>query len=250
MPRIKLTIEYEGTCYSGWQLQKDVKTIQGELEKALTILFKKRVVITGSGRTDSGVHARNQIAHCDIPEKTSVEENWNDLLYKLKKSINGIVENDIVVKDIELCEPEFHARYDATSRMYRYYISLVPTSINKNFSWHIPYSLDFELIQKAAQELKKIEDFEPFCKTGSNNKTTLCTIFNSTWKQNEGLLIYEIEANRFLYGMVRGIIGTLISVGSKKISYEEYLGIINNETKQKITVLAPPCGLFLEHINY
>lgn len=250
MPRIKLTIEYEGTGYCGWQFQKDVKTIQGELERAFKVIYKSRVAITGSGRTDSGVHARSQIAHCDIPDQLGSSIDWTATLTKLKKSINGIIEKDIVVKEIEICEPEFHARYDAKSRIYRYYISTTPTSLNRSFSWLISYSLDFAMMQKAANELIQIKDFENFCKTGSNNKTTLCTVYKSYWKQNGDIWIYEIEANRFLRGMVRGIVGTLVSLGNNKIKYDEYLEILKNQKKQKVTFLAPAKGLFLEQIKY
>lgn len=250
MPRIKLTIEYDGTRYSGWQFQNDVKTIQGELEKALKTICKKHIAVTGSGRTDAGVHARNQIAHCDFPEDLSASLSWKDKLYKLRKSINGLIEKDIVVKDIEISNPEFHARYDAKSRIYRYYISKTPTSINRNFSWYIPYSLDFTLMQTAANDLTQIGDFKAFCKTGSGNKTTFCKVIDSTWNADDESMTYNIEANRFLYGMVRGIVGTLVLLGSIKISYEEYLEIINNQRQQKIKLLAPPNGLFLEQINY
>lgn len=246
MPRIKITIEYEGSGYCGWQLQKNGKTIQGEIEHALKVIYKDRIAVTGSGRTDAGVHARNQVAHFDIPEFADTKNE----LFKLKKSINGIIEKDIVLKRLELCRPEFHARYDAKSRKYRYYISKTPTSVNRNFSWHISYPLNFTLMQKAAQDISKISDFDSFCKTGSSNKTTFCSVRKSKWFYQSDMWVYEIEANRFLYGMVRAIVGTTTALGQGKIKYNEFLKIIKPGGKEAITFLAPAQGLFLEKIKY
>lgn len=249
MPRIKLTIEYEGTGYSGWQLQKNGNTIQGELEKALKTIYKNRIAVTGSGRTDAGVHARNQVAHFDIPD-LSESSGIDDVLYKLKKSINGLIPKDIVVKKLDLCRAEFHARYDAKSRIYRYYITKTPTSVNRNFTWYISYPLNFTLMQFAAAEFLRMSDFNSFCKTGSSNKTTLCTVYKSRWFNHSGKWVYEIEANRFLYGMVRAIVGTLVSLGEGKIRYNQFLRIIKTNNVDGVSFMAPAQGLFLEKIKY
>jgi tRNA pseudouridine38-40 synthase len=249
MPRIKITVEYDGTEYSGWQLQKKDKTIQGEIESALKTIYKKRIIITASGRTDAGVHARNQVAHFDLPD---FDESWDmdDALFKLKKSLNGLVNKDIVIKKLELCRSEFHARYDAKSRIYRYFITQIPTSVNKNFSWYISYPLNFTLMQEAADEILNLKDFNSFCKTGSSNKTTLCSIKKSQWFKRSDMWIYEIEANRFLYGMVRAIVGTLVALGQGKIKYDQFLNIIDPGYADGVSYLAPAQGLFLEKINY
>jgi len=249
MPRIKITIEYEGTGYSGWQLQKNDKTIQGEIEKTLKIIYKNRIAVTGSGRTDAGVHARNQVAHFDIPE-INEKSGTNDTLFKLKNSINGLIQKDIVVKKLELCRPEFHARYDAKSRVYRYYIVKTPTSVNRNFTWYISYPLNFTLMQQAASELVKIDDFNSFCKTGSSNKTTLCTVKKSRLFMRSNTWIYEIEANRFLYGMVRALVGTMVALGQGKIKYDKFLNITKPQNTEGVAFLAPAQGLFLEKIKY
>ena len=250
MPRIKSTIEYEGSRYSGWQLQKNGKTIQGEIERALQIIYKDRIAVTGSGRTDAGVHARNQVAHFDIPEIDILPDTTNDYLHKLKKSINGIINNDIVLKKLELCQSDFHARYDAKSRIYRYYISKMPTSVNRSFSWYISYPLNFTLMQIAAQDILKIEDFNSFCKTGSSNKTTLCNVKKSRWYFHANLWIYEIEANRFLYGMVRAIVGVMVALGQGKIGYTEFMNVVQPGCNAGVTFSAPAHGLFLEKIKY
>jgi len=250
MPRIKLKIEYDGTHFCGWQLQKNGVTIQGELERAFEIIFKKRIPIIGSGRTDSGVHARNQIAHCDIPgftdESTNIEFEFN----RLKKSINGIIQNDIVIKEIEECSPDFHARFDARLRIYKYYFTQAPTAINRHFSWLITYPLNFTLMQKAAADLLEITDFESFCKVGSGNKTCDCIVSESKFYFDSDLWIYEISANRFLYGMVRTIVGTLVMLGQGKISYRHYIDLINSKSKHAVNFKAPAAGLFLEEIKY
>ncbi|KAA3615706.1 MAG: tRNA pseudouridine(38-40) synthase TruA [Calditrichaeota bacterium] len=246
MPRIKLTIEYDGSAYCGWQLQKKDKTIQGELERALKIILKKKINILGSGRTDAGVHARNQIAHCDIPE---IAGNKLELL-KIQKSINGILDNDIVVKNIEECSQEFHARFDAKKRLYRYYISKTPTAINRKLAWYISYPLNFTLMQKAADNLFTLQEFKTFCKTGNDVKTYECKIHRVKWYLASGFWVFEIQANRFLYGMVRAIVGLLTELGQGKITYKQYLEIINSQDRSKVKFSAPAHGLFLEEITY
>jgi len=249
MPRVKITVEYEGSAYSGWQLQKNEKTIQGEIERTLKIIYKNRIAVTGSGRTDAGVHARNQVAHFDIPAVNNISA-VNDVLFKLKKSINGLLEKDIVVKKLELCPPEFHARYDAKSRIYYYYITKTPTSVNRNFAWFISYPLNFTLMQFAAAEFLKMTDFKSFCKTGSSNKTTLCLVKKSEWHNHAGMWIYEIEANRFLYGMVRAIVGTMVALGQGKITCDHFRLMIKPDFQLGVTFKAPAHGLFLERIKY
>jgi len=249
MPRIKIIVEYDGTEYSGWQLQKKGKTIQGEIESALKTIYKKRIAVTASGRTDAGVHARNQVAHFDLRDFDE-SVNITDALFKLKKSLNGLVKKDIVIKKLELCHAEFHARFDARSRIYRYFITQIPTSVNRNFSWYISYPLNFTLMQEAADELLNLKDFNSFCKTGSSNKTTLCSVKKSQWFKQADMWVYEIEANRFLYGMVRAIMGTLVALGQGKLRYEQFLEIIDPGYSGSISFLAPARGLFLEKINY
>ncbi len=249
MPRIKLTIEYDGTLYAGWQLQKKDKTVQGELENALKIITKKPTVLYGSGRTDAGVHARNQTAHCDLPEFEKGEDVQR-AIKKVQNSLNGILENDIVVKKIETCPAQFHARFDAKKRLYRYYISEQPTAINRKYSWYLPYSLNFTLMQIAANELLGLSEFKTFCKSGSDVKTYVCEIFNSRWFKEKDFWVYEIQANRFLYGMVRAIVGLLVQLGQGKINFAEYREIINSQDRSAIKYTAPARGLFLEKIYY
>lgn len=247
MPRIRLIIEYDGKQYHGWQKQKNSKSIQGEIEKAFEVIYKKRIVLTGSGRTDSGVHARNQVAHCDIPD---IDFDGNTYLTKLTRSLNGLIDKDIVVKKIESAAPGFHSRFDAKSRVYRYFINRTPSSIDRNYAWYVPQALNLSLMQKAADNLMAVTDFRTFCKTGSSNKTTDCLIKRSAWLKKSDIWIYEIEANRFLYGMVRGIVGTLTALGSGKITYDNFIAIIENTAAKGVSFQAPAQGLFLDQVKY
>lgn len=241
MHRIKLTIEYDGTKYYGWQLQKNQSTIQEEIERALFILFKKEIRITGAGRTDTGVHARNQIAHLDIPDFE---------LNRLKHSLNGILGKDIRIKNVQKCASDFHARFNAVARHYCYQISLHPTAINRDFSWQFFFPINIALMQKGADLIAGIENFQAFCKIKSEVKNYNCKIYKSNWSLKNDLLVYEIIANRFLHGMVRAIVGVLVDLGRGKISLQYLMEIIDKKDRTLIPNTAPAHGLFLENVTY
>ena len=241
MPRIKLTIEYDGTEYNGWQYQKNNKTIQGSIEQALKTIFKKEIKIVGAGRTDTGVHARNQVAHCDLPETN---------LLSLTRSLNGILDKNIRVKSAENVNENFNARFDAVKRTYRYYISKEPTAISRKYAWIYLYELNMCLMQYAANELLNLNQFTSFCKYHSSNKTFVCKLYSSKWFNRESFLVYEISADRFLYGMVRAIVGTLIKLGSGRISLKDFYEIINAQKIEAVPQLAPAYGLVLEKVYY
>lgn len=241
MKRIKAVIEYDGTHYFGWQLQKDQQTIQGEIEKALKIIFKKRIPVTGSGRTDTGVHARNQVAHFDIPEYD---------LKILRRSLNGLLKDDIVIKSLEIVSAEFHARFSAKKRLYRYYIATRPTALNRHYAWTILLPMNLTLMQAGAEFIKPVRDFRAFCKVKSEVKHHRCRIFSSRWFQTNDLLIYEIAADRFLHGMVRAIVGTLVSLGTGKLTLEQFQKIIESGDRRLVPKTAPAKGLVLERVEY
>lgn len=241
MHRIKLTIEYDGTAYCGWQFQKKQVSIQEEIERALSIIFKMDIRIVGAGRTDTGVHARNQIAHLDIPEYD---------LGKLKQSLNGILKPDIRIKNIQKCAADFHARFDAKKRYYRYQICQMPTVINRTFAWQIYFPINITLMQEGADLIAGTKDFKSFCKTKSDVKNHLCEIFKSHWFIKDDLLVYEIAANRFLHGMVRAIVGTLVDIGRGQIDLGLLKKIIKSKDRTQVLNTAPATGLFLEKIVY
>ena len=239
--RLKLTIEYDGTAYSGWQRQKRQTTIQGEIERALEIVLKAPVSIVTAGRTDAGVHARNQVAHCDV--------DFPDL-HRLNRALNGILNPDIAIKDIREVPPQFHARFDAVERTYCYRIALKPTAIMRNFSWAFPYPLNKTLMQKAAGYFTDITDFTTFCKLHSSNTTYDCYIKKSVWREQEDFLYYTVSANRFLYGMVRGLVGTMVELGRGKINWHEFVELIEARDVRRLPALAPARGLTLEKVTY
>jgi len=241
MPRVKLIIEYDGYGFNGWQSQKNQPTIQDSIESALVTVFREQIRITGSGRTDSGVHARNQVAHADIPEM--------DLL-RLKRSLNGLIPEAIVIKDIRECSSDFHARYDAVSRRYRYYISRVPTAINRTYMWQTFFPLNYVLMQLGATRLTSVTDFKSFCKTGSSVKHYQCNIRKCTWNFTRDVAIFEIIANRFLHGMVRAIVGTLIEMGRGQLRLDEFEKIIKARDRRTVRYSVPPQGLVLEEVVY
>ena len=241
MHRIKLTIEYDGTEYFGWQLQKKQVSIQEEIERALSIIFKMDIRIIGAGRTDTGVHARNQTAHLDIPEFD---------LNKLKSSLNGILKPDIRIKQVGKCANDFHSRFDAITRYYRYQISLHSTAINRAFAWQIFFPLNIDLMQEGADIIAETKDFKTFCKTKSEVKNHLCEIFESRWFFEDDLLIYEIAANRFLHGMVRAIVGILVDLGRGQIDLAYLKKVIRKKDRTLILNTAPAHGLFLEKVIY
>ena len=241
MHRIKLTVEYDGTNYFGWQFQKKQITIQEEIERALSIIFKMEIRVTGAGRTDTGVHARNQVAHLDIPEYD---------LDKLKHSLNGILKPDIRIKQIEKCANNFHARFDAKIRHYYYQFTQYPTAINRAFAWQIFFPVNIALMQEGAKIIAGIKDFKSFCKTKSEVKNHFCDILISRWFFMNDLLIYEIAANRFLHGMVRAIVGALIDLGRGQIDLVNLEKIIASRDRRQVLNAAPAHGLFLEKIVY
>ena len=241
MQRIKLVIEYDGTNYLGWQSQKNKQTVQDSIEDALQVLFKKQIRVTASGRTDTGVHARNQIAHLDIPECD---------LFRLKRSLNGLLKKDIVIKDVQTCANDFHARFDAISRRYCYYISLDPLAIERHFVWQVNFPLNITLMQIGCGLIKDTKNFRAFCKPKSEVKTYLCDIYDCKWLFKDQLLVFEIKANRFLHGMVRAIVGSLLELGRGRITIRELKDIILSGDRTRIPFTAPAKGLILENVIY
>lgn len=241
MRRIKLTVEYDGTNYYGWQFQKGQITIQESIERAFKTIFKKHIRVTAAGRTDTGVHARCQVVHADIPGYD---------LNRLKRSLNGILEKDIRIKTAEPCADDFHARFDATIRRYRYTIALTPAALDRNFVWQIHDRLNLTLMQEGARIIAGTENFQAFCKLKSEVNHYVCRIYESRWFIKDERLIYEIAADRFLHGMVRAIVGSLIDLGRGMFTLGQFREIIASGDRTKIITTAPPTGLVLDYVGY
>ncbi len=242
MPRYILQIAYDGTNYHGWQVQPDVVSIQEVLQEKIALLLRSPLKVTGSGRTDTGVHAFNQYAHFDFSEK---------LHPQFLKTLNGILPRDISVKKLLLAFDEnFHTRHSAVSREYLYFIHTRKNPFLQRYSWFYYKPLDINAMNKASVYLLKHKDFTTFCKRGSQTKDNLCEIYFARWHKWKHGLVFKIEANRFLRSMVRFIVGTLVEVGTGKRPPENIDKILSLKNNKEAGVLAPPTGLFLSQVNY
>lgn len=242
--RYFIELSYRGTNFHGWQIQENAHSVQAELNKALSILLKEGTSTLGAGRTDTGVHAKFFVAHFDTARQDlSSNESF---IYHL----NQILPFDISVKAIRKVKPEAHARFDAISRTYHYYICRDKDPFWRELAWLYHGTLDVDLMQKAANTLFNYDDFTSFSKVGSDNKTSICKITTAKWESKENLLIFEITADRFLRNMVRAIVGTLVEVGRGKITLEKFEEIIAAKNRSLAGTSAPAEGLYLTDIKY
>lgn len=247
--RYFVTFSYDGGRYHGWQIQPNGDSVQARLQGALSTLLRSDVLITGAGRTDTGVHARMMVAHFDSDACFEAGEgiNCQQLVYKL----NRLLPQDIAVKSIEQVDEEKHARFSATSRMYRYYIHTKKEPFLRAYSYETHYPLDFALMNEAARLLMDYSDFGAFCKSGADVKTTLCNVSVAKWVQtSESTWYFEIRANRFLRNMVRAVVGTLMDVGRGRLSLDDFKKVIEGKRRTEAGESMPGHALFLEDITY
>jgi len=245
MRNIKLTIEYDGTGYFGWQIQRMKPTVQGEITKALEAILKEKVRLIGAARTDSGVHALSQVANFKTKNEKLAAEN-------LIRALNSILSSDIVIKEVKVVPDSFHARYSARSKIYRYKIlnQSFPSALQRRFSWHIPEFLDWKKIRKASQYFIGKQDFSPFSLRGSRRENTQCIVKDFRIREGKNLGIFQIEADYFLYRMVRRIVGALIEVGRGKIEPEYIKVLLHKKGSTLRARTAPAHGLFLIKVKY
>ncbi|MGL5329419.1 MAG: tRNA pseudouridine(38-40) synthase TruA [Peptostreptococcaceae bacterium] len=243
MRNLKIKIQYNGANYCGWQKQPDSLGIQGTIEKAIYEITKEEVKITGSGRTDAGVHALGQIANFKLESSIPAE--------KLPNALNAKLPKDIVIIDCEEVDLEFHSRYSAKGKRYKYLIYNSPyrSPIYKDISYHVRYDLDFEKMCKEAKSLIGTHDFKGFMSSGSSVIDTVRTIYDIEITKNEELITIEVEGNGFLYNMVRIIVGTLVDIGRGRIN-DCLFEIINSKSRSKTGHTAPAHGLFLKKVDY
>lgn len=253
MPRYFIEVSYKGTRYSGFQVQQNAITIQYEVEKALAVRFRQTCNLTGASRTDAGVHALQNYFHFDTladlfrsNEHFSEETNLQRALY----SLNSILPGDIVIKRIFKVEDTAHCRFDAISRTYKYYIYSEKNPFYKDTAYFYPYTIDFNKLQAAAAIIPYTENFASFSKKNTQVNNFICLIHKSEWQKNNSCIVYEVIANRFLRGMVRGLVGTMLKVGTGKISINEFAEIIKGDSAAKTDFSAPAAGLYLIKIGY
>ena len=240
--RYFIEIAYKGTNYFGWQTQPNQISVQQTLEKAISTLLRKPISIVGAGRTDTGVHASKSFAHFDTNEPL-----LDNFLYK----INRFLPKDIAILSIINVKPDAHARFDATSRTYSYFITTIKNPFALETKWQLLVDeLDIEKMNQAATYLIQVKDFTSFAKLHSDNKTNLCEVNFAYWKEENKELIFTINANRFLRNMVRSIVGTLVEVGKGNISLLEFEEFIQKKDRKFAALTAPAKGLFLSEISY
>lgn len=240
--RYFIEFSYFGKNYHGFQTQPNAASVQETLTKAMQLLVDKSIEIVGAGRTDSGVHAKQMFAHFDVA-------NVIDTSYWIPK-LNAYLPKDIVIYDIFEVSKEAHARFDAKSRTYEYYIHTFKDAFLEDTSWYYFQQLDVNQMNKACQILFEYIDFECFSKVHTDVHTFNCTITEANWKRVNNQLIFTVKADRFLRNMVRAIVGTMINVGNGKTSLEEFREIIESKNRSKAGFSVPAHGLFLVAIEY
>lgn len=255
MPRYFIEVAYKGTNYSGFQIQQNANSIQAEVQKSLKIFFKKEIELTGSSRTDAGVHALQNFFHFDIENIASqsassklihTEGNIEGALYNL----NALLPDDIVVKKIFVVKDNAHCRFDAISRVYKYFIYQKKDPFLKGIAYYYPYKIDIDKLNEAAQQIVTHEDFTSFSKKNTQVKNFLCKIEKSEWMIQKNMIVYTVIANRFLRGMVKGLVGTMLQVGTNKISVQEFVDIIKNKNSSNADFSPVSKGLFLVEVNF
>ena len=254
--RYFIETSYKGTAYSGFQAQKNANTIQAEIEKGLSIYFKQPFHLTGSSRTDAGVHALQNFFHFDTdhPLINDVDERENKTEdFQLEKPVyhlNAILPQDIVIKKIFRVSENAHCRFDAVSREYKYFIYKNKNPFLEGRAYYFPYQIDLEKLKKCAEVIYLNKDFKSFSKKNTQVNNFICGIKKSEWILENDTLVYHVEANRFLRGMVKGLVGTMLKVGRGIISLQEFGKIIESRNCSNADFSVPPDGLFLVKVRF
>ncbi len=243
MHRYFIYLSYNGKNYCGWQIQPNGITVQEELEKALSTLLRQPIGITGAGRTDAGVHAALMVAHFDIESPLADPS-------QLSEKLNRLLPRDIAISHIQEVKPDAHARFDALSRTYKYYVTDKKDVFRGDLAHKIHGTMDFMKMNEAAQTLFEYIDFTSFSKLHTDVKTNNCRIMHAQWIKENDVWVFTIQADRFLRNMVRAVVGTLFEVGRNKIDIDGFRKIIELKDRGKAGTSAPGQALFLVDIEY
>ena len=243
-----IKLSYDGSAFHGWQSQPNATSVQQTIEESLSVMLRCPTAITGAGRTDTGVHARVMYAHFDYDGNLPDKE-------KFMRGLNKLCGPDIAVSDIIDVADNAHARFDATSRTYKYFVALEKSPFLRGCSWTSPSTLDVEAMNKAAELLTATDDFTSFAKLHSDAKTNICRVAEAIWQpwhNDYGVpgIVFTIKADRFLRNMVRAVVGTLVDVGRGKITYDGFKCIIEKKDRCSAGTSMPPQALFLWDITY
>ncbi|MBL0741587.1 tRNA pseudouridine(38-40) synthase TruA [Chryseolinea lacunae] len=235
-------ISYNGKNYAGWQSQANATGIQAVVEDTLSKMFRTEVKIVGSGRTDTGVHCEQQFFHCDIEKPFETES--------LIQKVNSFLPRDIAIQSIRRVKDDASARYDAVERTYHYRITRKKNPFRNELAWHYFKTVDVQTMNTAAALLVGEHDFECFSKVKTDVNHFLCDIKKASWRDDGDGLEFTITANRFLRGMVRAVVGTLLDVGTGKTTVKEFQAIIQSHDRKKAGANVPPYGLYLSKVKY
>lgn len=239
-----MRLAYRGAGFHGWQSQPNAVSIQGVVENAMSTVFRMDIPIVGAGRTDTGVNARTMFAHFDYEDELPDKK-------RLLVSLNRLVGKDIAIHDIFRVADDAHARFDATERTYKYFVSFEKTPFLYPLSWFCPAKLDIARMNEAAEILLSTEDFTSFAKLHSDARTNICDVRKARWSlEGESLAVFTISADRFLRNMVRAVVGTLVDVGREKLSIDGFRNIINSKDRCSAGQSMPGEALFLWDIKY
>jgi tRNA pseudouridine38-40 synthase len=239
--RYFIELAYDGTNYHGWQSQHNAVSVQEVLNKALSTVLREPIETLGCGRTDTGVHAKAFFAHFDSEGESVVN---------YVRGINSILPHDIAIKNIIPVAADAHARFDATLRSYEYHIHFNKDPFKNNYSWLLRDVPDLQLMNEAAKVMMEYIDFSCFSKSNTQTKTNNCKISRAEWREQEGGIVFNISADRFLRNMVRAIVGTLLMVGRKEMEPECIRDIIQSKNRSNAGTSVPACGLYLTEVKY
>jgi tRNA pseudouridine38-40 synthase len=245
MPRIKCTVAYDGTSFSGYQVQPGKRTVQGELEKVLGKLNKgESIRVSASGRTDAGVHARGQVIHFDA--RIEMEPG------RWQIALNSLLPADIAIQNAEFARPDFHARFDAVGKEYRYFLlpSKIRDPFQRNYAYQFPYELDFKAMQEAAAHLTGKHDFTSFCSAKTEVEDRVRNLKEIDFFEENGLLVFRFVGDGFLYNMVRILVGTLLEVGTGKREASTMRELLDKKDRTAAGKTAPGHGLYLWQVFY
>ncbi len=242
MRNIRLTLEYDGTAFSGWQYQPGRRTVQGILEEKLSELLGEKVSAIGSGRTDAGVHALGQVANFMTSKKIPLQA--------FRQGLNRLLPRDLAVLDAKEAKPDFHARFDARRRLYRYQIVTERSPVRERFAWFVKYDLSFEILKRTAGQVVGRHDFTSFSSAQAEIDNYVVEVGRAKWIKKGDALAFEIEADRFLHNMVRILVGTMVDMARRKMDPGLMSEILRARDRKKAGRTAPPQGLFLVKVTY
>ena len=242
MNNYRIIIQYDGSNYAGWQEQENANTIQETIKNSINTILREDVILIGSGRTDAGVHALGQVANFKIRQELDI--------YKFQHSLNSVLPDNISIRKTDKAEESFHSRFDAKKRSYLYFISKNKSPFFNPYSYQYRGKMEIDLLNKLSASFIGEKDFTSFSKKNSETKNKICDIYNARWRETNDFIIFLIQSNRFLHGMVRTITGTLLRAMEKKLSKDYINEVFSKKDREAAAEAVPAKGLFLYKVSY